>query len=105
MQPYHFVLLLFAVYLIHGIYRAMWDVRQETAQINFNHRALDGLIRITKKELPLLASAFVKIAESARYANESFKQLDIAISSKGGQVKDSNEIYYKLKGRSWSNDD
>ncbi|HDY89947.1 MAG TPA: hypothetical protein ENH82_17735 [bacterium] len=80
MQPYHFVLLLFAICLIHGIYRSMQDVWCEAA-----------LAKIT--------NAFINLAKSAQHADEAFKQFHITISCKGGQVKDSNEISDKLKGR------
>jgi len=81
MQPFHVVILLFSICLIHGIYRAIQDVREEAKQeaLQAYYDALREVILKTTG----LSEAFIGLAKSTECANESIKRFSTILNSKG----------------------
>ena len=79
MQPYHFVLLLFAVCLIYGIHRAILDVRQEA-----NNDAVIKGLRKAISQMTELSEAFMDMGESAETASEAILRFTLILDSPGG---------------------
>lgn len=93
MQPFEYVILLFLICLIHGIYRAIQDVREEAKQEAL--QAYYDAMREAILKMTGLSEAFIGMAKSAEYASESIRRFSVIldVDSPGGMVKDSKEIH------------
>ena len=79
MQPFEYVILLFLICLIHGIYRAIQDIRRETAR-DFCDSLMDKLSKVS----------------SSGYIMIHIPNKEIFINSPGGMVRDGKELHAYL---------
>jgi len=95
MSPYIVVLIFFAVCLAHGIYRALYDIREDAKQeaLQAYYDALREQRRDVIPKVTGLSEAFMGLAKSAKFANKSIKRFAIILDSPGGMSRDWIELH------------
>ncbi len=91
MQPFEYVILFFVICLIHGIYRAMQDVRQEA--YNELNKHLRESLEESIVQIMGLSKAFMGVARSAESASESIRRLHSTLDCQGGMIRDEKELH------------